>query len=220
MRGERRKLWRNGLLILGLVGLGISGGTLAALISGASAFDFHGASAPGQGRVMQGHRSGHGATGTPVFAQFHWGLPEEDPTEWLHRLSASSTGAGLEALDQLRFGRASESEDGISGEAMQGARSFITSEAVASQLASVLMRALFPNGRLVSSNLLMPPPSLETPTGPDHPPINQPVSGLGDPPTPFAEAAEPGILALLAVAALGVCWLRRSRSVIQSCRCR
>jgi len=81
MRNKRERLRRNGLVILGLVGLGISGGTLAALISGSGGFGFDSEAAVGQRRVVHGHHSERGASGSPVFPEFHWGLPEEDPME-------------------------------------------------------------------------------------------------------------------------------------------
>ena len=206
MRGKREKLWRNGLVLLGLVGLGISGGVLAALISGASSSGLHSEAAPGQSRMTHGRHSERGGSGSPDFAQFHWGLPEEDPMDWFNRAGSPSTGAGFDQPDELRLGRVAGNE----GEIPPSVHSFIASEAVARPLAFTLM-ALFPNGRLVAAGPSGPPPLVETPTEPNDPPLNQPVVGPSDTAAPFADAAEPSILALLAVSTLGMRWLRWQR---------
>ena len=211
MRGKHRKLWRNGLVILGVVGLGISGGTLAALISGASSFGFHSEAWAGQRRAAQGHHPERAAIGSPVFAQFHWGLPEEDGMDWwLNRSSSSSTGAGLEELDPSGLGEAAQHQGGSLSDPhffMMGA-----SERSTSQLMSALMGS-FPNGRLVvASSPPASPPFVETQLAdPNGPQLNQPVAASGDPPALAASAAEPSLFALLLAGALGVCWLRRPR---------
>jgi hypothetical protein len=210
MRGKHGKLWRNGLVILGLVGLGISGGTLAALISGASSFGFHSEAWAAQRRAAQGHHSERAALGRPAFAQFHWGLPEEDGMDWwLNRLSSSSTRAGLEHVDQLSPGVAAQHEGGTLSDPhffMAG-----TSERSTSQLMSALM-GLFPNGRLVVPS---PRPAsssfVDPPADPNAPQLNQPVAAPGHPPVLAASAAEPSLFALLLAGALGFCWLQRPR---------
>jgi len=216
MRGKHRKLWRNGLVILGLVGLGISGGTLAALISGASSFGFHSEAWAAQRRAAQGHHPERAAIGSPLFAQFNWGLPEEDGMDWwLNRFRSSSTGADFEELDPSGLGAPSQHEGGTLSDPhffMLGA-----SERSTSPLMSALM-GLFPNGRLiVPSPPLASPPVVETPPAdPNAPPLNQPVAASGDPPALAASAAEPSLFALLLASALVVCWLQRARGWLRA----
>jgi len=149
MRNRRERLWRNGLVILGLVGLGISGGTLAALISGSGGFGFDSEAAVGQRRVVHGHHSERGASGSPVFPEFHWGLPEEDPTEWLNR--------GRDCAE----------------------RSLAHDVRGRCQPTGLNVEDAVPNGRFVAAGPSGPPPPIETPTDPNDPPLNQPVSGPG-----------------------------------------
>jgi len=205
---EAREEWP---VIVGLAGLGISGGTLAALISRAGGIGFHSEAPAENWKVMSGHHwvSERGASGSFVFAQLLWGLPEEEGMTWFK--GSTSIGAGLEEPDPFRLGHATENEDEIA----PGGHFFTAgpTEAGAGQTPSTLMLPAGDGGFVAAEPSASPPP-VETLPGPNDPQLKQTVAGPGDPAAPRADATEPGMLALLAAGALmggRLCRARRKR---------